>query len=298
MSTTEHDTLSPDEAFALVGHETRVAILRAVMDAANESGEPYGAVSFSELRDRVGMRDSGQFNYHLGKLVGPFLERDGKGYRMRYTTLLVMGAILAGTYTERGDAEPVTVDSPCPSCGGVVQATYENDRGVVQCVDCEDVFCSASIPAGALEGYDREEYPRVFKQWTTRLMGEMQSGFCLACTGRVRARVAVTAPGADGNGRGDDPEVVVHYECQRCPEAAHTSLGAALLDHPAMVSFHWDHAIDTRGVDLWDVPWLYDEHAHVVSEAPLRVECRAELDGETLVVTVDESLDVLDVVRD
>jgi hypothetical protein len=267
------------------------------MDAARESGDPYGPVSFSALRDRVGMRDSGQFNYHLGKLVGPFLDHDTEGYRMRYTTLLVVGAILAGTYTERGDADPVTVETPCPRCGGLVEATYEDDRGVVQCTDCEDVFSSAAIPPGALEGYALEEYPQVFKRWTTRLMGEMQSGFCLACTGRVRTRVAVTDPGAYGNANGDTPEVVVHYECQRCPEAAHTSLGVALLDHPAVVSFHWDHGIDTRGVTLWDLSWLYGDHAHVVHEEPLRFECRAELDGETLTLTVDESLEVLDIVR-
>jgi hypothetical protein len=301
MSTTDPDaetgTLSADEAFALVGHEIRVAILRAMMDAAKESGDPYAPVSFSELRDRVGTRDSGQFNYHLGKLVGPFLDRDGEGYRMRYTTLLVVGAILAGTYTERGDADPVAVDTPCPVCGGVVEGTYEAERGEVACTACGEVFCSAAVPPGVLEGYDPAEYPEVFLRWTSRLMGEMCSGFCLACTGPVSPRVALTSPGAEGIARDAASEVAVHYECERCPEAAHTSLGPALFDHPAVVAFHWDHGIDTREADTLGLAWLHDDHARVVSGDPLRVECRVELHGETLTLTVDGSLEVLDVVR-
>ncbi|MFC7228113.1 hypothetical protein N0B31_11940 [Salinirubellus salinus] len=295
MSTPEQDALSADEAFALVGHEIRVAILRAVMDAAKESGDPYAPVSFSELRDRVGTRDSGQFNYHLGKLVGPFLDHDEAGYRMRYTTLLVVGAILAGTYTERGDADPVAVDTPCPVCGGLVEATYVAERGEVACTECGEVFCSAAVPPGALEGYDPAEYPEVFLRWTGRLMGEMRSGFCLACTGPVSPRVAVAAPGEEGNARGETPGVVVHYECERCPERAFTSLGAALFDHPAVVAFHWDHGVDTRDPTTLGLAWLYDDHAHVVSEVPLRVECRVELDGETLTLTLDDGLDVLEV---
>jgi hypothetical protein len=299
MHTTDPDadtrTPSADEAFALVGHEIRVAILRAVMDAANESGDPYAPVSFSELRDRVGTRDSGQFNYHLGKLVGPFLERDGEGYRMRYTTLLVVGAILAGTYTERGDADPVPVDTPCPVCGGVVEGTYEAERGEVACMECGEVFCSAAVPPGALAGYDPADYPEVFLRWTDRLMGEMRSGFCLACTGPVSPRVTVAAPGEVGNVDGGSPDVAVHYECERCPEAAHTSLGAALFDHPAVVAFHWNHGVDTREADTLGLAWLHGDHARVVREDPLRVECRVELDGETLTLTVDGSLEVLDV---
>ena len=285
MTDTPPESLTPDEAFALVGHETRVAILQAVVDAAREADDPFASVGFSELRERVGMRDSGGFNYHLGKLVGPFLEHDEEGYRPRYTTLLVVGAILSGVYTEQGSAEPVAVDTPCPICDGVIEATYERERAVVACTDCGETFYSSAVPPGALEGYDTSEYPDVFARWTSRLMAEMRSGFCLACLGRVDTEV-----------RPEGGEPVVHYRCRRCPERSRTSVAAALLDHPAMVSFHWDHGIDVREVVAWDLPWLHGDTT-LVSEDPLRAECTAELGGETLTLTVDGTLSVLVVER-
>ena len=69
-------TLAPDDAFELLGNETRVRILQTLGTA----DEP---VPFSELHDRVGLRDSGQFNYHLDRLVGHFLQKtDRKSTRL------------------------------------------------------------------------------------------------------------------------------------------------------------------------------------------------------------------------
>jgi hypothetical protein len=51
-----------------------------------EAFEPFteeNAVSFSELRDRVGTRDSGQFNYHLDQLTGHFIRATDSGYELR-----------------------------------------------------------------------------------------------------------------------------------------------------------------------------------------------------------------------
>jgi len=63
----------PEEAYALLADGTRVAIVRAL-------GESDGPRSFTALRERVGIRDSGRFNYHLQRLVGTFVERTECGY--------------------------------------------------------------------------------------------------------------------------------------------------------------------------------------------------------------------------
>ena len=64
---------SPEAAFALLGDETRVGILQALGETPDEP------VPFAELQGRVGMRDSGGFNYHLGKLRGSFVRRTEVG---------------------------------------------------------------------------------------------------------------------------------------------------------------------------------------------------------------------------
>ncbi|WP_227354497.1 DUF7347 domain-containing protein [Haladaptatus salinisoli] len=60
------------DALGTLASEHRIAILRELATA----DEP---LAFSELRERVGIRDTGQFNYHLSKLRGRFVrETDGK----------------------------------------------------------------------------------------------------------------------------------------------------------------------------------------------------------------------------
>jgi hypothetical protein len=151
------ERLTADEAFALVGHETCVAILRAMLDAAIEADDPTVRLSFSDLRERVGLGDPDQFDYHLGKLLGSFIHHDTGGYQMCYTALLVVGTVLVGTDTERGSADPVAAADSCPVCGGTTEATYEGKHGTVDCAECGEAVCSAAIQPGVLDGYDPNE---------------------------------------------------------------------------------------------------------------------------------------------
>jgi len=122
-------TLSPDDAFAVLGNETRVGILQALGGA----DEP---VSFSELRDRVGMRDTGQFNYHLDKLVGHFVRRSDEGYALRRAGERVVEAVLSGAVTDAPVLKPTVVDHPCPLCGAPVEVTFREERVEMYCTEC------------------------------------------------------------------------------------------------------------------------------------------------------------------
>lgn len=58
--------LSPDEAFAVLGNETRMEILQSL-------GEAERPLVFSELREAVEIDDPGQVNYHLNQLKRHFV---------------------------------------------------------------------------------------------------------------------------------------------------------------------------------------------------------------------------------
>lgn len=86
MPTSEVDG-SLATAFDLLGDETRLRIVEALLDADPEP------LRFSEVRDRVGTRDTGRFNYHLNRLRGALVEKGAEGYVLtsagrRFATLL------------------------------------------------------------------------------------------------------------------------------------------------------------------------------------------------------------------
>jgi hypothetical protein len=105
MTTTEPrsaaavDRAALSDALALLGDETRLAV---VLELAAAEALPDGdALSFSTLRERVGVRDSGRFNYHLDRLRDRFVDHGPDGYR-----LTSQGVAVAATVT--GVATPLT----------------------------------------------------------------------------------------------------------------------------------------------------------------------------------------------
>ncbi|MFB6139467.1 MAG: hypothetical protein ABEJ26_03425 [Halosimplex sp.] len=75
----ERDPTAAAETFGLLSDETRVRILVVLAEA------PAEGVRFSELRSRVGVSDSGQFNYHLDRLRDRLVTRTGEGYALTET---------------------------------------------------------------------------------------------------------------------------------------------------------------------------------------------------------------------
>ena len=102
------ECVAPADAFALIGNETRLSILEALWRADD------GPVRFSVLNEMVGMRDSAQFNYHLGKLTDQYVRKTEDGYELRTAGAKVVRAVLAGSFTEHPRREPFTTDDGSP----------------------------------------------------------------------------------------------------------------------------------------------------------------------------------------
>ncbi|WP_439028277.1 ArsR/SmtB family transcription factor [Haloarchaeobius sp. DT45] len=288
------EDVSHGAAFALLGNETRVAILRELWKTATE-----GPVPFSELRERVGMRDSGQFNYHLTKLTDTFVRKvepeddeDGEGgYTLRYAGIAVVGAILAGTYQQAGFDEPVPVDGACLRCGGTLELAYEHERANLSCTECDEFTLQANVPAGVFSERDHAETPALFDRWIRTQVDQVAAGFCMLCQGPTSFEVGLG--GGTGLDAADDEEALVRYECERCGAGVFATVTEAMTRHPAVVSFYYDHGIDVREEPTWALDWLLDD-VTVVSEDPLVVSFDVTLDDETLRLTVDERLSVVE----
>ncbi|WP_135303471.1 winged helix-turn-helix domain-containing protein [Haloarcula amylovorans] len=284
------ETADPDEAFGALANAARVDILRALWYADDQTA------TFSELRDAVEMDDSGQFNYHLDKLTDRFVTKGEDGYELTLAGRAVNGAIHAGAYTMDGSIDPMALSDPCPACGGERTFHYEDERVRVECDSC-DMTATALVPPGVFADYDREQFPAVTSRYFRTIYQQLANGFCWHCEGKIHPTVVPlpettlhmeTIP--------DDAEdlPLVQYDCQRCGAELIGDLGAALLSHPAVVSFYHDCGIDVNERPFWEFSAWNTDHALIRQRDPFRASVTYRSGDATLTLVVDESLNVVD----
>lgn len=316
LETVQRD--DPEDVFALLSDDIRVEILQTLWEA----DKPVG---FADLREASGVHDSGQFNYHLDKLVGRFVRKTPEGYELTQAGKGINGAIEAGAYTLEATVEPVDLDDPCPYCGGARTLVYEDDLVNVECESCELSYHFV-VPPGVFAGYDTEAIPRVASRYLHAMVHQIRTGFCWFCEGRTRSTVELEgapakptdgdSPKSDEPGASDstEPEAsgsdtqeqpgdsgsddvgdvpVVHYDCGRCGHRATTGLWLTTFDHPAVRSFYYEHGIDIRDCHIWEFPALDPDHLNVLNQDPLRASVTHTVGSETLTLVLNEDADVV-----
>jgi hypothetical protein len=285
---------SPDEIFAALSNDTRVAILQALQAADSR------AASFSDLRAAVGVDDPGQFNYHLGKLTGRFVAKTDAGYRLTQAGKQMAGALASGAYTVAGSIEPITLASPCQACGDVQTLRYEDETVRVDCNSCSHTTAFA-VPPAVLADCARADVPDVASRYLRATIRLQYNGFCWYCNGPIESTVgsaaalglsAAAVPEAFG-----EPDSVpwVQFDCPRCGATASAGLAGVLLAHPAVAGFYYEHGIDVHDQHVWAFPPL-DSVASTVPDCEsvaARVVYRE--DGDECPIAVGEQLAVVDV---
>lgn len=274
---------SPDAAFGLLADSTRIAILQALGET------PEAPVPFSQLCDRVGLRDSGQFNYHLGKLVGSFVRKTDDGYELTHTGRQIVGNLFAGSYTADATVEPIPIDDECPLCDGQLIAEYTDELAITRCTDCGDWLNKFSFPPGSLEGFEREELPGAFDRWMQQVCRGTIAGFCDTCDGRIEGQL-VTDPEAVGAGVSPG---AVSFECRRCGGTARFSAALPVMLHPCTEGFLFDHGHDVRTAPTWRITRAVDTHdVTVLGHEPPRAQVQFEIDGEAVtgIITADATI--------
>lgn len=301
-SFTEH--ADPDVVFALLSNDTRIAILQKLWEADNHEA------TFSQLREAVEIRDSGQFNYHLNELVGRFVAKTEGGYELTQAGMQINGAIRSGAYTVKGAIDPIKLEEPCPTCGGDRRFHYEDETVRIECLSCPVGF-QVGVPPAALAGRDREAIPQVAGRYLQTKFQHITNGFCIFCDGPVVPTVkpvheiapdmdtseedsnqAVSEPSADQIGE----LPLIQYTCQQCGAEPTIGLRIAFINHPAVVSFYYDHGVTIQDHPVWDFAGTSD-HLTVQSWDPFRASVTYALDGDTLTLVTDEDLTIVEIVE-
>ena len=326
------DATRATEAFAVLGDETRLAVLLALWEAY-DPGSPDEGVPFSELRERVGVRDSGRFNYHLDRLEGRFVRRTGEGYALRRSGQQLVRTVVAGTGIEEPTLEPTEIDADCPFCGAPLAVTHEDEWLYKVCTECPGAYegddggpdgylAGAALPPAGLTGRSPEE------AWAAALTRAYQDtktlveGVCDQCSGPVDRSLHVcedhdhTGSGVDADDTDTDTDTdagtgvcgtcgrrfaaVAVVTCRVCKNYHAMPPRTLVVNHPAVVAFYHERGVDVQ-YDLDDVEsvrrrteLVAGHEQEVVSTDPPRVLVTVAYEGDELRLTVDGDLNVVE----
>ncbi|GAB7009555.1 DUF7351 domain-containing protein [Halorubrum trueperi] len=305
------DRLSPDDAFAVLGNEVRVRILRTLGDAA----EP---LAFSELYDRLPIDDTSRFNYHLGELRGHFVRKGDSGYALDHPGRRVVEAIRSGAVTDDPDLERTSIDDRCPTCDERLEIRWHDGSVEVFCSRCESRWERSSsrvdtaegpesgylgrlpFPPAGIRDREAEEVFRAAHAWTIVELLAVGAGICPRCAATVETELDACSDHEDdgicSNCRSSFA-VVLTASCTNCLYHVGSAAALGLLSSPALLGFMLDHDVDPlspRSVCRLDRFFSgYDET--IRSLDPLRVVLTLSLDGDELTLHVDENGDLVDV---
>ena len=295
------------ELFELFGNNTRRKILQALWEQFEFNKymtESRDGTPFSELREQVGVTDSGNFNYHLGKLTGNLVEKREDGYVLTplgYNLLRSIDDLTAFSYETEPEQQ---INTPCPFCGGDLFVTYSRELLTVRCRDCEALssgrFTTIGIRATAgrdlsVDGLLRRAALELFSK-----LRKSRHGICWDCSDKL-TRELVLCESHEPGGGGTCPDCEHRYatrvrvECQYCSAGGLGPLFEYALTHPATIAFYDRHDAGPTQVGPWEYRVTAFEGATetIVDHDPVTVAFRFECEGEPWRLTAHERPDGL-----
>jgi DNA-binding transcriptional ArsR family regulator len=302
--------LSQDEAFGVLGNETRMEIVRAL-------GGAEDTLSFTELRDRVGLRQGSHFNYHLSKLLGHFVRKTDDGYTLRQPGRRVVQAVLSGAVT----SEPVIERSPisewtCPYCGGATEIVYHDERVERYCTGCAGLYERGEerttatdmrgesnlgalyLPPAGVAGRDPDEVLDAAFTWAYGEWLVAGNGVCPRCSATVEHSIEVCEDHATEvpicHQCGRRQAVNVRFKCTNCNFTLRSVLSMYLASTTELLAFTTARGIDPLS-DPWDWGWEYEEE--IISTDPFEGRFTFTVDEDRISVTVDNDLSVTEVAQ-
>lgn len=301
--------LSPDETFAVLGKKVRLQILQTL----GEADEP---LAYSELYDRTEYDDSSNFNYHIGKLEEHFIRKTEEGYVLRHTGRRVIEAVLSGAVTESPVVERTQVDWPCFLCGAPIEVSYQHEHVGMYCPQCggtrgaesttgedwgvpgRDVLGYLNLPPAGVAARTPAGILEAASVWTTTEAMELARGICPRCSATVEESVAVCEDHDTGDGRCEACDqqfgATIHYCCTNCIFTLESPSVTALLANIELIDFMVEHGIDPLAPNGFHLSAL-DES--ILSTDPFEARYRFIADGDALILTVNDSLSVVDATR-
>ena len=272
------------EAFSVLAHDIRLAIVLALLDGW--AGVHTEARSYSELMDAVGMEDSGKFNYHLSRLRGVYVEQVGERYVPTASAVALYHTVVATRPTELAEQTEFDIEMACPYCSGSVIGRYEQEYLTVECSECDDWWgLSYPFPKNGLRGRSGDDVLSALENRAMHDVGLARTGQCPACAGHTT--VDIPRDRLDG-----ERYPTVEMYCETCSWLATIDVLNALRFEPRVVAGLAELGcfLETDEQEIEDV--YPDVSGRVESTDPFRAAVEVELDGGLVTLVVDDELAV------
>ncbi|AHG00791.1 hypothetical protein HALLA_07880 [Halostagnicola larsenii XH-48] len=296
----------PVDPFKSLGNETRLEILRALYEHRQTAAVTGDRLPYSTLRERVGVGDKGNFNYHLRQLREQFVEEGSEGYRLTFAGFEIAKVIDIDAWRSHEERGPVPVgdvgegdgaadtgtssantETPGETLDASMTAVYEDSIVKINRGETP-LFAHAVRPVGAADREMSDLLDVASTLWR-HTIEQILEGICPYCHTTVERELTI---GPDGPW-----EYSFSAKCPECGPLGGSHVGTVLLRHPAVVSFYWDHDIDLRNRRFWEFSFIDDEAVTVLDAEPLELQIVLELDGDQLAVTIDDDAHVVDTKR-
>ncbi|WP_323192524.1 helix-turn-helix domain-containing protein [Halostella sp. PRR32] len=305
-------SVSPDEAFAILGDETRLHILETLREADE-------LLSFSELYERVNYDDYSNFDYHLEKLTGLFVRKTGEGYGLRGAGRRIVAAVLSGTVGEDLLVEPTLIDEQCPFCSAPVEVGFQQEHVELYCSECPGVVRDANSKGKFFDDYGilsqfslppagvRDRTPRevLAAAWTWGHLDILadSTGVCSRCSASIEYSVTVCEDHdpAEGYceqcGRRYAARFDVH--CRNCHYSVKGIAIARLLANTELLAFLTTHGINPVAPKALGraLATIGNYEEEILSTDPFEARFTFATNGDAITLTVSEQVAVTDVTR-
>lgn len=301
--------MSPREAFAVLGNETRLEILLTI-------GQADTPLDFSTIFERVPYEDSSNFSYHLQQLEGHFIVKTERGYALRQAGGRIVQAILSGVVTDYPVIERRPAGQPCFLCGGGMEVSYRQEVMTFYCPDCggtrslnsettgaitddaSDVVGGLWLPPAGVRNRPADELAHAAEVWTVSKGQAVARNVCPSCSAPLDHDVEVCEEHAAADGRCAACDkrfgVRIHVDCTNCIYRGRSPFTSRLLSNPDLMAFMLEHGIDPIAPEAFHLSAADEE---IRSTNPLNVRYTFTVDGESLELTVGEDHTVIETRR-
>lgn len=311
----ELDGLSMDGAFAILGNETRLNIIRVLWEASalrkyDEIDDSDLTISFSELRHAVGIRDNGQFNYHLSKLVPHFVRHTDEGYRLSSPGKKIARTIIA-TSSEQPDVSN-ELQTACPLCGASITVAYEDQWLRFTCTDCNGIFGDAApdgtiyyaaFPAAGLTDWTLDKALTVGLYRCMIDLVYMMRGICRECASPIMSSISI-CKNHDVDGRqscdvcGTAFMAWAELRCGTCQFAKRLPVELCVMGLTPVIGILYKGGFDVLSPSFQELTEVIQTQFQTsVTRDPLRVRITIKDETDELTITFDDEMTLVDITR-